>query len=614
MPKRYQSGFLPVARCVDDDAVTKGTFFVLKRLVALSLILLVALAGSMTTMAQPATPDADTAIDEHLAWVLGLFDGGAIDLATAEVEMRFDPAFLAVVPANEFIVTMQQLAGALGPLELVDEQANDSAIEFVGTFESQTGERVMISFAVDPSSELIAGFFITPLDAAMAVATPDALAPGASPVSVELAGAVVDDPEVQIALYQEQVDAIREIGEPVVEAVLAVDDSALEPLLSPEMVAALEAASISDVTATYTTDQVQMSFAEANAHFFGQVQDDIIQGVMMQGGPIPFTLQATEPQSGNGPTGRWDGVLSGIGLEISVVFDGDEGGNLTAALDIPAQNVTEQPLSNVSFTADRPIGDLIEDRAFAPGGINNGYSADHGWGDALMRISVGVDIESGTVTGLQLLPAMLLPDDPAAGQVSETSYRLPFDGTWWTFWGGESELQNYHTVSPSQRHAYDFVIWNDGATFSGDGTRNEDYWAWGQAVLAPAGGTVVAIVNDEPDLPPNAPLEQRAQVGNPGGNHVAIETGDDEYVFIAHMQEGTVEVEAGDEVQAGDLLGLTGNSGNSSEPHIHIHAQDSPDLVDPTATGLPIRFASAVVDGDPVEDAMPVQGSFVANP
>jgi hypothetical protein len=37
-------------------------------------------------------------------------------------------------------------------------------------------------------------------------------------------------------------------------------------------------------------------------------------------------------------------------------------------------------------------------------------------------------------------------------------------------------------------------------------------------------------------------------------------------------------------------------------------------LVDPTATGLPIRFASAVVDGDPVEDAMPVQGSFVANP
>lgn len=127
---------------------------------------------------------------------------------------------------------------------------------------------------------------------------------------------------------------------------------------------------------------------------------------------------------------------------------------------------------------------------------------------------------------------------------------------------------------------------------------------------------MVVIVNDEPDLPPNATLERRAQVGNPGGNHVVIETGEGECVFIAHMhmQEGSVQVAAGDAVEAGDLLGLTGNSGNSSESHIHIHAQDSPNLLDPTATGLPIRFANAIIDGEPVEDATPVQGSFVANP
>ncbi len=586
----------------------------LKRFVAIPPILLLALAGWMTTMAQPATPDADETIDGHVQWVLDLFDGGAADLGVAEVEERFDPVFLDNVPADEFIVTIQQLAGALGPLELVDEQTNVAAGEFVGTFESQSGERVMISFAVDSVSGQIAGFFITPAEVSMAVATGGAATPVASPVAIEPPEIVVTDPEAQIALYQEQVALIREIGEPVVEAVFVGDESVLEPLLSPEMAAALESVSIPDVIASYTTDQIQMSFAEVNAHFFGQVHDGIIEGVMIQGGPIPFTLQATEPQPDQWPSGRWVGELLGTGLRISVVFDINDAGNLSAKLDIPAQNLTAHPLQNVWFRAEQPIGDLVQSQAFAPGAPNNGYTADYAWGDAMIRVTLGVDVTTGTVAALQALPVMPLPDDPALDHESEVDYQVPFEGTWWTFWGGESELQNYHTVSPSQRHAYDVVIWNDGATFSGDGTQNEDYWAWGQAVLAPAGGTVVVIVNDEPDLPPNATLERRAQVGNPDGNHVVIETGEGEYVFIAHMQEGSVQVAAGDVVEARDLLGLTGNSGNSSESHIHIHAQDSPNLLDPTATGLPIRFANANIDGEPVEDATPVQGSFVANP
>lgn len=276
--------------------------------------------------------------------------------------------------------------------------------------------------------------------------------------------------------------------------------------------------------------------------------------------------------------------------------------------------MTDQPLQNVSFAAEQPIGDLVQERVFGPGGVNNGYTAEYAWGDALLRVSLSIDVQAGTVVGLQLLPALPLPSDPADGRQSGVQYLLPFNGTWWVFWGGDTELQNYHAATPAQRHAYDLVIWKDGSTFRGDGADNEDYWAWGQAVLAPANGTVVAVVNDQPDLAPNTPPEQRGVSENPGGNHVVLETAEREYAFIAHMQEGSVRVAVGDDVSAGDLLGLTGSSGNSSEPHIHIHAQDSPDLLDPSAIGLPLRFDAAIVDAESVQDAEPVQGSFVMPP
>ena len=59
------------------------------------------------------------------------------------------------------------------------------------------------------------------------------------------------------------------------------------------------------------------------------------------------------------------------------------------------------------------------------------------------------------------------------------------------------------------------------------------------------------------------------------GNHVGIEVAPREYLFIGHLQPGTVAVSRGESVAAGQLLGRVGNSGNSSEPHVHLHLQDS---------------------------------------
>ena len=93
---------------------------------------------------------------------------------------------------------------------------------------------------------------------------------------------------------------------------------------------------------------------------------------------------------------------------------------------------------------------------------------------------------------------------------------------------------------------------------------------------------------------------------------MVIETAENKYIFIAHMQQGPVQVEVGDEVRTGELLGLTGNSGNSSEPHTHIHIQETADILDFQAAGIPLHSGSVVVNGEPRENVSPVQGDFVA--
>jgi murein DD-endopeptidase MepM/ murein hydrolase activator NlpD len=222
---------------------------------------------------------------------------------------------------------------------------------------------------------------------------------------------------------------------------------------------------------------------------------------------------------------------------------------------------------------------------------------------------------SGKVAGFTIAPRYPLPQDMAAGTITAVEYRLPFDGLWLTYWGGLTELENYHAVIPAQRHAYDFVVWNDGATFRGDGSRNADYYAWGQPALAPVDGTVVAVENGMPDMPPGsllATMDPAAAPGlHPAGNHVIIRTVEDAYGLVAHLQEGSVVVRNGDRVAAGDPIGLTGNSGRTSEPHIHVHVQNVPDFFAPTAIGLPLRFADYRVNGEPAEDGIPVQGEFV---
>lgn len=428
-----------------------------------------------------------------------------------------------------------------------------------------------------------------------------AASPAASPVAVEL--------DQTLAAYQGRVEELSRRGRTVVEALLANDQQTLGDALSPEAQRALGPSGATDVIASFETDRVHAEFPEVNAVFDGHLAGTDIEGVFVQGAPMPFQLSTGDVHDGGAPSGRWTGAITTPGgeLEIALTFAGDVD-RLTATLDIPAQNIAEQPLSNVRFTAEQPIGERQAERALPLGPRNATYSADYTWGEGTLRFTVATDPD-GTVIGLTAVPVWPLPPDPLADYTSDVTYRLPFDGTWFVVWGGDTELLNYHAVTPNQRHALDILIWKDGATYRGDGTHNENYWVWGQPLTAPADGTVVAAVDGTPD---NAPGQLASAETHPAGNHVVIETAPEEFVFLAHIQQGSVAVQPGDTVSAGAVVGLAGNSGNSSEPHLHIHLQTVPDFFDPAAQGVPLAFSNYAANGEPVAQGEPRQGQFIA--
>jgi hypothetical protein len=144
--------------------------------------------------------------------------------------------------------------------------------------------------------------------------------------------------------------------------------------------------------------------------------------------------------------------------------------------------------------------------------------------------------------------------------------------------GGSVELINNHLMTLTeprfaayrgQSHAIDIVALNSWGTH-GAGMLPRDpaaYAIFGDTVYAPCGGTVVRAIDGIADMAP--PRMDRA---NMAGNHVMLDCGG-AWILLGHLQRGSVEVATGDPVAPGRPLGRVGNSGNTSEPHLHIHAQ-----------------------------------------
>lgn len=183
-----------------------------------------------------------------------------------------------------------------------------------------------------------------------------------------------------------------------------------------------------------------------------------------------------------------------------------------------------------------------------------------------------------------------------------TQIMLPFEGEWYVAAGGRSIMKNHHAVSVDQRYAYDFIIKKKETSYTDTGLRNEDYYCFGAKIIAPGSGIVVDVVNNI--------KENKVGVMPPiSGNRIIIDHGAGEYSVLAHFKHNSIVVNMGDSVKSGQYLGLCGNSGHSSEPHLHYHMQDSPVMFE--GEGLPIQFASYYSNGLFMEKGEPEYGEYI---
>jgi hypothetical protein len=157
--------------------------------------------------------------------------------------------------------------------------------------------------------------------------------------------------------------------------------------------------------------------------------------------------------------------------------------------------------------------------------------------------------------------------------------------------GGGNRLVNHHSGHPAQDHAVDIVgVGSFG--FRAEGALPEDlarYAIYGAAVVSPCTGVVSTVSDGLPDLtPPERDPE------NAAGNSVVLACGDIE-VELAHLAAGTLAVAKGDRIATGDPIARGGNSGNTTEPHLHLHAVDAA-----SGHAVPVTLAGRTPNRNPV--------------
>jgi hypothetical protein len=165
--------------------------------------------------------------------------------------------------------------------------------------------------------------------------------------------------------------------------------------------------------------------------------------------------------------------------------------------------------------------------------------------------------------------------------------RFPLrDGRYYIAQGGNSQLINYHNRNRSQRYALDIVALNR-AGIRALGIYPSDinkYVIFNSNVYSPCEGIIIEAVDGLPDqVPPETDREHLA------GNHVVVQC-QNVSVLLAHLQNGSVAVQVGDRVTTDQVLGRIGNSGNTTEPHLHIHAVHGNPVNVLEGEGVPILF------------------------
>jgi hypothetical protein len=220
---------------------------------------------------------------------------------------------------------------------------------------------------------------------------------------------------------------------------------------------------------------------------------------------------------------------------------------------------------------------------------------------------------SGEVDTIKVIAIGKTNNGPTSQSVAEirvvnyqtkTKFSFPLNGTWYVSNG--SEPSGTHRWGIGQEFAYDLVrVDMDGSSGKGDETKPESYYAYGQEVLAPADGTVYEVRDGIDDTQmaqfatnPATMMKRiveyqtklRAQYGPRGsdGNFITIDHGNGEYSVMVHLKKSSIRVKKGERVKRGQVVAQVGQSGLSTEPHLHFEVVNDPDPF--KQRGLPVFF------------------------
>lgn len=185
-----------------------------------------------------------------------------------------------------------------------------------------------------------------------------------------------------------------------------------------------------------------------------------------------------------------------------------------------------------------------------------------------------------TLTAPGAEPHSLTLDLPVLRYTQQTKLLFPFRGPGIITQGG---LLNGGHRNRSGQFAVDALgLTPDYAPILLDSSAPEAYAGWERPILAPAAGIIVFARGDRPDQPvtensdPAYYAPEYSDGGDPG-NYVVIDHGNGEFSMIAHLRQGSLRVAVGERVEAGQVLGVMGNSGDSTGPHLHHQLQSGPD-------------------------------------
>lgn len=187
-----------------------------------------------------------------------------------------------------------------------------------------------------------------------------------------------------------------------------------------------------------------------------------------------------------------------------------------------------------------------------------------------------------------------------------TNMIFPFKEEAFVFWGGETVEANYHMADINQQYAYDILMVANGAPYKGDPTKNESYFIFGKDIIAPCDAKVVQVIKGIKDNTPGV-----LNTTDITGNTLVLETAQKEYLLFAHLKANSILVQEGDFVTQGQSIAQCGNSGNTTQAHLHLQLQNTADIFN--SIGAKLYFEELIRNGKIKRQYMPVKEDFIKN-